>query len=154
MFLQTIGKIQTTGHGLTRGGQERGRGRGRGCGRKTGSGRGRGRGSTLTPAMATDKSGLYKHLKVWTFFNVSTFVYRVWDWRPQCQQQNQWPLSEGDTFRFHHHPIFLCSSFACQGPPLCICFYTTYTICRARGDLQCYCKKRKRESQAKISLAI
>ncbi|CAI8031802.1 hypothetical protein GBAR_LOCUS18022, partial [Geodia barretti] len=51
-------EIQTTGHGLTRGGQERGRGRGRGCGRKTGSGRGRGRGrgSTLTPAMATDKS--------------------------------------------------------------------------------------------------
>ncbi|CAI8023083.1 hypothetical protein GBAR_LOCUS13515 [Geodia barretti] len=47
-------EIQTTGHGLTRGGQERGRGRG--CGTKTGSGRGRGRGSTLTPAMATDKS--------------------------------------------------------------------------------------------------
>ncbi|CAI8013253.1 hypothetical protein GBAR_LOCUS8432 [Geodia barretti] len=45
-------EIQTTGHGLTRGGQERGRGRGRG--RKTGSGRGRG--STLTPAMATDMS--------------------------------------------------------------------------------------------------
>ena len=66
-------EIQTTGHGLTRGGQERGRGRGRG--RKTGSGRGRG--STLTPAMATDMSGLYKHLKMWTFFNVSTFVYRV-----------------------------------------------------------------------------
>ena len=119
MFLLTIG------YGLTRGGQKGGRGRG--CGRKTGSGRGRG--STLTPAMATDMSGLHTHLKVWTFFNVSTFVYRVWDWRPQCQQKAQWPLSGGDTFRFHHHPtIFLCSSFACQGPPLCTCIQHTQHV--------------------------